>query len=263
MIRVTNTPNLAGVTVSGDFDDLDALVDALHEVTVNEYSEGFNKKTERYLNISLRVLGFTYDVRHAAQADREVYTEPNGLQEWHLEFLEAAGQTFPQTNVRFACNVLYPEAVLVTMALNDLVKLRMSRLARSRYGFEAPLDKAVLSDRTIAVIRLYQAAFTAAVAEVLKKQSFTRWLNIVHDRTTSVVFITHPFVDAWNLRYLAMNRETRAKKLVTITKRFAEHLYDPENREYRRAIDAAVREHGWEESDLRFEGLEYPEEVEW
>ncbi len=263
MIRVTNTSTLAGVTVSGDFDDLDALVDALHEVTVSEFSEDLNKKTERYLSISLRVLGFAYDVRHAAQGDREVYNEPNGLQDRHLESAEAAGQTFPQANVRFACNVLYPEAILVTMALNDLVKLRMSRLARSRYGFEAPLDRAVVTDRSIAVIRLFQTAFTGAVAEVLTKQSFTRWLNIVHDRMTDVVSITHPFVDAWNLRYLDMSRETRAKKLVTITKRFAEHLYDPENREYRRAMDAAVREHGWDESDIRFEGLEYPEEVEW
>ena len=57
MIRVTNTPNLTGVTVSGDFDDLDALVDALHDVTYSEYDEHLTAKTQRYLNISLRVLG--------------------------------------------------------------------------------------------------------------------------------------------------------------------------------------------------------------
>lgn len=46
-------------------------------------------------------------------------------------------------NLRYSCNLLYPEVILVTMALNDLIQFRMSRLAKSRYGFDAPLDKAV------------------------------------------------------------------------------------------------------------------------
>jgi|GEM_PF-222735 len=260
MIRVTNTPNLTGITVSGDFDDLDTLVDAIYDVTVSDYDEDLTKKDLRYLTISIRVLGFAYDVRHAAQGDREIYTEPNGLQEWHDEGL---GATLPRANVRFACNILYPEAILVMMALNDLVKHRMHRLARSRYDFEAPLHKNVINDRTIAVIRLFQSAFADAIGDVLSKQSLTRWRNIVHDRITDVIGITHPFVDTWNLRYLDMNREARAKKLVTITKRFSEYRYDAENMGYRRAIDRAVEEKGWDENNLRFDGLEYPEEIEW
>ncbi len=263
MIRITNTPNLTGVTISGDFEDLDALVEAIYQVTISEFDEDLNKKSRRYLNISLRALGLAYDVRHAAQGDREVFTEANGLPEWYAEAAAEAGRSLPEANLRYACNVLYPEAILVTMALNDLVTFRMHRLAKSRYGFEAPLDKAVVNDRAITVVRLFQSAFQEAIGEVLSKPSLTRWRNIVHDRTTDVVSITHPFVDTWNLRYLEMNREARSKKLVTITKRFAEHLFDRENLEYRHAIDEAIEEHGWDESGLRFEGLEYPEEIEW
>lgn len=263
MIRVTNTPQLTGVTISGDYDDLDALVDAIYGLTISEFDEELNKKAERYLNISLRVLGLAYDVRHAAQGDRQIYTEANGLSEWHAEAAAEEDRALPEVNLRYACNVLYPEVILVTMALNDLIQFRMNRLAKSRYGFEAPLDKAVVNDRAIVVARLFQSAFVEAIGQVLPKQSFSRWRNIVHDRTTDVVSITHPFVDSWNLRYLEMDRETRAKKLVTITKRFAEHLFDREDREYRRAIDEAVREYGCAEGDLRFDGLEYPEEIDW
>ncbi|UNC92047.1 DUF6904 family protein [Candidatus Contubernalis alkaliaceticus] len=48
--------------------DLEALVTALHEITIDEYSE----KNSNYIDISTRVLGLCYDVRHAMQGDREV-----------------------------------------------------------------------------------------------------------------------------------------------------------------------------------------------
>lgn len=260
MIRVTNTPNLTGITISGDFDDLDGLVDALYAITITDFEPDLTKKDLRLLNISLRVLGLAYDVRHAAQGDREVYTEPNAIQQHHLARL---GSDFPTTNARFACNILYPESILMNMAMNELVMHRMLKLAKSRYEYDAPTDQAVTADRAIAVIRLFQSCCSDAIGEVLSKPSLTRWRNIVYDRLTDVAQIAHPFVDSWNLRYLKMDRETRAKKLGTITKRLAEYRYDSENMEYRRAIDEFVEEHGCAESDVRFDGLDYPEQIEW
>ena len=35
MIKITNTKNLTGVTVSGDYYDLEKLVDAFHEITID------------------------------------------------------------------------------------------------------------------------------------------------------------------------------------------------------------------------------------
>jgi len=260
MIQVTNTPALTGVTISGEYDDLNALVDAIYEVTISDYDEGLNKTTARYLNISLHVLGLAYDIRHAAQGDRDLTTRPNGLQEWHAE---AFGAALPATTVLYSVNVFYPQVILVTMALNDLVKLRMRRLAKTRYDFEVPFDKTVITDRTIAVIRLFQSGLMSAIGEVLTKASLTRWLNIVYDRATDVTGITHPFIDTWNLRYLAMSRETRVKKLLTVTRRFAAYRTDKENIEFRRAVDQAVVEYRCDESDLRFPHLQYPDEIEW
>ena len=265
MLRVTNTESLTGVTISGDFNDLYQLVDALHEITINDVGEELHKSSRRYVNISLRVLGLCYDVRHAAQGDRETFTEPNMLQDYKQPADEYGNplNPLPHDNVGYSCNVLYPEMILVTMALNDLVKHRMSRLAKSRYGFEAPLDKKVVWDRTITTVRMFQSAFLEAISQVLTGASLTRWLNIVHDRGTDVAGITHPFVETWNLRYLDMDRDQRAKKLGTITKRFAEHLWDEEDRRFRREIDRAVQEYQCAEGDLRTTGLEYPEVIEW
>jgi hypothetical protein len=265
MLRVTNTKNLTGVTIRGDYNDLEQLVQALHEITVSDYNEDLNKRSQRYINISLRVLGVCYDIRHASQGDRETFAEPNRLQDWKQPVDENGDplHTLASNNVGYSCNVLYPEMILVTMALNDLVKHRMVCLAKSSYGFEAPLDKAVVWDRTIITVRMFQSAFLEAISQVLTGPALTRWLNIVHNRRTDVATITHPFVETWNLRYLDMNRDQRAKKLNTITKRFAEHLWDKEDRKYRRAIDQAMQEYQCAEGDLRTTGLDYPEEIEW
>jgi 20S proteasome alpha/beta subunit len=42
MIIIKNTENFAGVCISGDFNDLDKLVDAFYAITIDEYSEKNN-----------------------------------------------------------------------------------------------------------------------------------------------------------------------------------------------------------------------------
>ncbi|MDW7662816.1 MAG: hypothetical protein SCL54_15520, partial [Bacillota bacterium] len=74
MIKITTTEQLAGVRLVGDYEDLYQLVDAIHEIVVDEYSEKYEKHS-RYAAASLRVLGVCYDIRHAYQGDRDVITE--------------------------------------------------------------------------------------------------------------------------------------------------------------------------------------------
>lgn len=85
MITITNTPNLTGVTISGDFSDLYNLVEAFHEIAIDKYSE----KHHRYIEISTRVLGLCYDIRHAYQGDRAV------------ELVDNAGQYVDLLNIKY------------------------------------------------------------------------------------------------------------------------------------------------------------------
>ncbi len=260
MIRITNTKNLSGVTISGDFYDLDQLVDAFHEISIGDMDENLSKHEISYINISLRVLGACYDIRHAAQGDREIFTESNAISDFEMN---AHGKEFPKQNVYYSCNILYPEMILVVMALNDLIKLRMKKLTKNRHTLDASFNKAVIWDSTITTIRMFQSEFQKAISEVLTKTSFSRWQNVVHNRIVGVKGITLPFIDYWNIKYLNMRPDLRAAKLGTITKRFAEYYDDPVNQGYRQAIDDAMREYQCAESDLRTPELEYPEEIEW
>lgn len=259
MIQISNTENLAGVSICGDWYDLEQLVDALHEITVSDF-DGVDKQTRPYVNISIRVLGLAYDIRHAAQGDREYLLKENGIDDSHQEYHHII---LPRQNVYFSCNVLYPEMILLMMALNELVQLRIAKLVKSKYRYDAVYDKKVIWDQTISVVRMLQSAFQKAISDVLSPSSYSRWLNLVTDRYIDIARITDPFIDTHNIRYIGMSREERAKKLLTITRRFVEYKHDPENNHFREAIDEAVKERGWEESNLRFQGLEYPKVIEW
>ena len=64
MLSVKTTENLAGVTVSGTYWDLNALYDALTNVIGEEESY------PEFEACRIRVLGLCYDIRHAYQGDR-------------------------------------------------------------------------------------------------------------------------------------------------------------------------------------------------
>ena len=53
MITIRNTENITGVTIRGDFDDLYKLVDAFHEISINEE----DVKNYRYFEMSTSVMG--------------------------------------------------------------------------------------------------------------------------------------------------------------------------------------------------------------
>ena len=63
MIKIENTQNLTGVKISGSYDDLYELVEAIYKISIDEFSD----KHKEYINVSTRMLGLSYDIRHAYQ----------------------------------------------------------------------------------------------------------------------------------------------------------------------------------------------------
>ena len=256
MIIIKNTENLAGVCISGDFNDLDKLVDAFYAITIDEFSE----KYQTHNAISIRVLGLCYDVRHAFQGDREVELIDNGMDQDKMKFHSII---VPQSNVYYKCNYLYPEMLFVMLALNELVKLRIRELSKSRYVYNDTLDKNVIWDDTIATIRSFQGEFMKCVKEVLTEASFKRWLTLMNGDYIHIEQIAGQYVDLLNIKYVNMTKEKRLKNLTAISKRIAEYRNDAEHDEIKEVVREAAREHGCCEEDIRLEGIEYPDEFVW
>jgi len=256
MITIKNTPNLTGVTISGDFNDLHNLVGAFHDIVIDEYSE----KHHRFFDISTRILGVCYDVRHACQGDREVELVDNHMNEdkmrWHSIIV-------PKNNVYYSCNCFYPEMFFVMLALNELVELRNKDLTKAKYIYKQVLDKKVIWDDTIAIIRLFQAEFVKCVKSTFTNTAFVRWLNIMNGDYIGIEDISVQYIDLLNIKYINMTKEKRLKNLSSIAKRIAEFKYDKDHKEIKEVVTRAAREYSCTLGDIKLQGFEYPEDIEW
>lgn len=256
MITIKNTENLGGVTISGDFNDLYNLVEAFYAITIDEYSE----KHKRYIEMSIRVLGLCYDIRHAYQGDREVEFVDNNMDEDKMKFHSTIA---PKSNLYYKCNYLYPEMFFIMLALNELVKIRIKELTKTRYIYKEAMDKNVVWDDKIAAIRAFQAEFVKCVKEVLAEASFNRWLKVMNQEYLNIEEIAGQYLDLLNIKYINMNKEKRLKNLASIAKRIAEYSHDREHEEIMEVVTAAAREHECSKGDIRIKGIEYPEDIVW
>ncbi|WP_067929234.1 DUF6904 family protein [Alicyclobacillus shizuokensis] len=249
MLTLRNTPNLAGIEISGDYLDLDTLYLALHTIVGDEGEYG------DYEGARLRVLGICYELRHAIQGDREVEFVPNGMDADRMKFLELIT---PEKNVYYKCQVYYPEALFVTVALNDFIRLYAKKHAKT-----APfplLDKRIQWDASIATVRLFQSLVVNCVKEVVTEASFKRMMNLMHKGYPWVDGYASQYVDLLNIRYLNIGgREERAKTLSTIVKRMVEQ--GKEYRQIEEEVRAMAREHGCSVEDISLVE-DYPD-VEW
>ena len=256
MITIKNTPNLAGVTISGDFNDFYSFVEALYDITINEFSE----KHHQYIDISIRVLGLCYDIRHAYQGDRKVELVDNNMTEdkmkWHSLIT-------PESNVYYSCNYLYPEMFFVMLALNALVKLRIMDLTKKKDIYKGATDKKIIWDETIAIIRLFQAEFVKCVKDTVTDGTFARWLNVMNSEHIIIEDIAGQYVDMLNIEYINMTKEKRLKSLSSFAKRIAEFGYDKDHNEIKDIVMKAARDYQCDPGEIRLQGIEYPEYFEW
>lgn len=256
MITIKNTPNLTGITISGDLNDLYHLVEAFHDITIDDDSE----KHQQYIDISIRVLGLCYDIRHAYQGDREVELVDNDMTEDKMKWHSIIA---PTNNIYYSCNYLYPEMFFVMLALNALIKLRISDLTKTKYIYKEALANKVIWDKAIATIRLFQAEFVACVKNTFTEATFARWINVMNDDYISIEDIAGQYIDLLNINYINMSKEKRLKNLSPIAKRIAEYSRNKDHQEIKDVVTDAAKDYGCNPSAIKLQGIEYPEDFEW
>ena len=106
MLKVELTKNYAGVTIYGDYNDLDNLYDSIHYFIMYDPNS-----LEEYL-MQTHLYGFLYDVRHAYQGDREVELIDNNLDKYKREYFNLKENEVTDKNVCFSFNYLLPDLLL-------------------------------------------------------------------------------------------------------------------------------------------------------
>lgn len=250
MIHAIPTPNEAGVSVLGDFEDIEGLYEALHEVVGDE------GEFERYAGARLRVLGVCYDMRHALMADRGVEFVENGLDDDKIKRL---GIIAPQRNLYYKFEVLWPELLFVVMVLNDFIWYYSKKRSKSSY---TPLTEwRSLWDSDISQVRMFQSSVARCLRATLSEASYARVLKQMNRTCPWMEGYITQYVDMLNIRFLDMDRDRRQKNISIMAKRLAE-----KNTEYltlEQGVTAAARRHQCPVEDIQMVGLDYQEDIEW
>ncbi|MGL1890642.1 MAG: hypothetical protein OCD02_03400 [Spirochaetaceae bacterium] len=256
MIKIYNTENLTGITIKGDYNDFKQLVDAFYEITIDED----DKSHKPYYDMSTRVLSLCYDIRHALQGDRELHLENNGVTK---ETMNIHSIMAPKYNAYFSCNYLYPEMLFVTLALNNLIEIRMKFIQKPKSSHADALNKMVIWDTTINTLRNLQSAFCKCIEQTLTPASFSRWIGIMNKDYADIVNINRYFIDLQNLEYLDMTKEIRLKKITSISKKLVEYRFNEDHENIVESVKMGAQKLGCPRESVALKGFEYPQNIKW
>lgn len=239
MIYVTNTPNNAGVSIHGDYQDFDQLYDALYAIVGDEgeFLSHYSART--------RVLGVCYDIRHAIMGDREVEYVDNGMDE---EKMKRLSMITPKQNIYFKIEVLWPEMLFVTMALNDFIMLNRKKCKHPEW------------DKTTAAVRKLQAGVAECLQQTVSEASYKRMLNkMIRDYTWMDDYFTQ-YLDLLNSKFLAMDKEKRLSNISSMSKRLAEK--GTEYQAVKRDVTEAAQNYNCDVTEIRLD-IEHSEDIDW
>lgn len=240
MLHVENTENYAGVTISGDNYDFEELYEALHSIV------GEEEDHPAYEGARIRVLAVCYDLRHALMGTRTAVNKPNGLDRERMRHLGFVGSDH---NVYYQFEVLWPELLFVSFALNDFIEIHERSKTVHAWNAES------------AAVRKFQAAVGQCLQETLTEKkfanikkyfSYSAYNNFAHYATQ--------YIDKLNIDFIKMDKEKRFNHISIMAKRIA--VRDQNYLNAQAQIREVAAEMGVSQLNIRF-GEDYPDEIDW
>ena len=249
MLTIKTTENLTGVTICGNYSDLNTLYDALINVL------GETGCYQNYEQCQIRVLGLCYDIRHAYQGDRNVGKDILGDEVFSFEYL-------------------WPEMLFILGALEDFIRLSDgSDCYLLQEGIDKlffhPETKDMLIDRMpddIAYLQYFRNLIRNALKRTIDPKRFKKIMTAYDDFSYTLMrrnFISYcpQWIDIQNVKYIKRAPDKRKSYLATIAEKILFHNadYDDMNQD----LKNYEKELGAPYYEIELEGMQYPEEIEW
>lgn len=238
MLTMMSTPNHTGVKISGDYFDLDELNQAFYKVI------GDDDDYLGYEGSRMRILGVSYEIRHAAQGDRNVDFVFNGL---HEHTMKEHGFIAPDKNIYFSVEVLWPELIFAAIALKDFVGLYQKRISKSVWDIHLP------------VIYRFQSLVLDCLRGHIPDEEYETVLA-AFDQPVTMDDYAIQYVDLLNLKYIDMTKQQRQQSLSTIAMKLA--VQDKEYQAFRKQVLSAAVPAKKHIHEIEI-SAEYPEDFEW
>lgn len=199
MLTIQPTENLTGLTVSGDYWDLDDLLHAIYEVVGDE------KRYFHFEGVRQRLLAVCLKLRQASKGAYGVDYIANGISKDTLKKIYAI---FPEKNIYYRVNLFIPEVIFAALALNDFVALYKETVDDSEWNL------------AVTSIRKFQALVADAIAVFMPEDHYILFLTTLHSKSPLFHQYATQYVDILNLEYLSLSKEEREEHLTSFALRF-------------------------------------------
>ena len=242
MLKVELTENYAGVTIYGDYNDLDFLYDSISYLIHGDPSSYGEYTMQNHL------YGFLYDVRHAYQGDREAILVDNYLQDYKRKWLEIRKKDVTEHNVYFCFNYLLPDIFL------DMVLIK---------HFIRKVDKKVndVYNPYINMVNYFYSLVLHSIENILTEIKFNKIKKgLLESVVTDSIFIPQWF-EIISIDYSKMTKKQREKDFMHIMDAIYNYSDYEDYLKMKIDIEKLCKEKNCSLDDLHYE--DYPEEIEW
>ena len=242
MLKVELTKNYAGVTIYGDYNDLDFLYDSISYLIHGDPSSDGEYIMQNHL------YGFLYDVRHAYQGDREAILVDNYLQDYKRKWLEIRKKDATEHNVYFCFNYLLPDIFL------DMVLIK---------HFIRKVDKKVndVYNPYINMVNYFYSLVLHSIENILTEIKFNKIKKgLLESVVTDSIFIPQWF-EIISIDYSKMTKKQREKEFMHIMDAIYNYGDYEDYLKMKIYMEKLCKEKNCSLDDLHYE--DYPEEIEW
>lgn len=239
MLSIEHTEHLTGARISGDYWDLDELLTAIYEVIGDE------NRYYDYQGARNRILGVCYEIRNATLGHRNIEFVSNGI---HKGIKKENDLLAPEKNVYFSVEILWPELIFTSIALNDFIKLHTELIDQSIWNIH------------IAVIRKFQSIVANCLKELLSEEHYVIFMQLLHSKSPVYFRYASQYVDVLNLEYINLSMEQRKESLGAFAIRLM--VEDDEYMALKEQILQAASVTKNEIHELPIT-ISYPEKIEW
>lgn len=239
MLSIESTEQLTGARISGDYWDLDEFINAVSEVLGDE------NRYYDYQGARSRILGVCYELRHATKGDHNIEFVANGI---HKGIIKKHDLIAPDKNVYFSVEILWPELIFTTIALNDFIKLHNEIIDNSSWNLD------------VAIIRKFQSIVAECLKELLSEDHFLVFMQLMKSKSPNYFRYATQYVDILNLEYIKLSKEERKENLAA----FAIRLII-EDEEYLALKEQILETANVTKNEIHQLPLlmKYPEDIEW
>lgn len=242
MLRVKLTKNYTGVTIDGDYDDLDFLYDS-----INHLIHGEEENIGEYM-MQNHLYGFLYEVRHTYQAQREALLIENGLNKYVREYFNLKNKDVTDNNIYFSFNYLLPDILLDMILIKYFIR-------------KVPKKENDIYNPYINMVNYFYSLVLNSFEEILTETKFNKVKKGLLDAVISDKIFIPQWFEIISIDYSKMTKKQREKEFMHI----ADAIYNYNNYEdylkMKLDMEKICKDKECTLDDLHYD--EYPEELEW